>query len=61
MATKTFIRGSNLLDEVNVDNLLSVLEDENVVQVERLSNIVILQEEDEIKDFLDRIKKVRGI
>lgn len=61
MATKTFIRESNLLDGVNVDNLLSVLEDENVVQVGRLSNIVILQEEDEIKDFLDRIKKVRGI
>ena len=61
MATKTFIDENNLLDEVNVDNLLSVLEDENVVQVERLSNIVILQEEDEIKDFLDRIKKARGI
>lgn len=61
MATKTFIRESNLLDEVNVDNLLSVLEDENVVQVERLSNIVILQEEDEIKDFVDRIKKAKGI
>lgn len=61
MATKTFIRESNLLDEVNVDNLLSVLEDENVVQVERLSNIVILQEEDEIKDFVDRRKKVRGV
>lgn len=61
MATKTFIRESNLLDEVNVDNLLSVLEDENVVQVERLSNIVILQEEDEIKDFIGKIKKDKGI
>lgn len=61
MATKTFIAESNLLDEVNVDNLLSVLEDENVVQVEGLSNVVILQDEKEIKDFVDRIKKARGI
>lgn len=61
MATKTFIDESNLLDKVNVDNLLSALEDENRVQVEGLSNVIILQEEDEIKDFVDRIKKTRGI
>lgn len=61
MATKTFIDESNLLDKVNIDSFLSVLEDENLVQVERLSNVVILQEEDEIKDFVNRIKKVRGI
>lgn len=61
MATKTFIRESNLLDKVNVDSLLSVLEDENVVQVERLSNVVILQEEDKLKDFIDKIKKDKGI
>ena len=61
MPTKTFIDESNLLDEVNVDSLLSALEDENRVQVERISNVVILQEEDEIKDFVDRIKKARGI
>lgn len=61
MATKTFISESNLLDKVNVDSLLSVLEDENVVQVERLSNVVILQEEDKLKDFIDKIKKDKGI
>ena len=61
MATKTFISESNLLDKVDVGSLLSVLEDERVVQVERVSNVVILQEEDEIKDFVDRRKKVRGI
>ena len=61
MPTKTFIDESNLLDEVNVDSLLSALEDENRVQVERISDVVILQEEDEIKDFVDRIKKARGI
>lgn len=61
MATKTFIRESNLLDEVNVDSLLSALEDEKVVQVERVSNVVILQEEDEIKDFIGKIKKDKGI
>lgn len=61
MATKTFISESNLLDKVDVGSLLSVLEDEKVVQVERVSNVVILQEEDEIKDFVDRRKKVRGV
>lgn len=61
MATKTFIDESNLLDKVNIDSFLSVLEDENLVQVERLSNVVILQEEDEIKDFVNRIKKDKGI
>lgn len=61
MATKTFIDESNLLDEVNVDKFLSMLEDEKVVQVERLSNVVILQEEDEIKGFIDKIKKDKGI
>jgi hypothetical protein len=61
LATKTFISESNLLDKVNVDSLLSVLEDENVVQVERLSNVVILQEEDKLKDFIDKIKKDKGI
>lgn len=61
MATKTFIDESNLLDKVNVDSLLSALEDENRVQVEGLSNVIILQGEDEIKDFVDRIKKARGI
>ena len=61
MPTKTFIDESNLLDEVNVDSLLSALKDENRVQVERISDVVILQEEDEIKDFVDRIKKARGI
>lgn len=61
MPTKTFIDESNLLDKVNVDSLLSVLAGANVVQVERISNVIILQEEDEIKDFVDRIKKDRGI
>lgn len=61
MATKTFIDESNLLDKVNVDSLLSALGDENVVQVEGLSNVIILQDEKEIKDFVDRIKKARGI
>lgn len=61
MPTKTFIEESNLLDKVNVDSLLSVLEDENRVQVEGLSNVIILQDEKEIKDFVERIKKVRGI
>lgn len=61
MATKTFIDENNLLDKATIDSLLSVLEDENVVQVERLSNVVILQEEDEIKDFIGKIKKDKGI
>ena len=61
MATKTFIDESNLLDKVNIDNLLSAMEDESVVQVERLSKVVILQDEKEIKDFVERIKKARGI
>ena len=61
MATKTFIDKSNLLDKVNLDSLLSVLEDENVVQVEGLSDVVILQEEDEIKDFIGKLKKDKGI
>lgn len=61
MATKTFIDENNLLDKVNIDNLLSAMEDESVVQVERLSKVVILQDEKEIKDFVERIKKARGI
>lgn len=61
MPTKTFISESNLLDKVNVDSLLSALEDENRVQVEGLSNVIMLQEEDEIKDFIGKIKKARGV
>ena len=61
VTTKTFIDENNLLDKASVDSLLSVLEDESVVQVEKLSNVIILQEEDKIKDFVDRMKKVRGI
>ena len=61
MATKTFISESNLLDKVNIDSLLSALEDENRVQVEGLSNVIMLQEEDEIKDFIGKIKKARGV
>lgn len=61
MPTKTFISESNLLDKVNIDSLLSALEDENRVQVEGLSNVIMLQEEDEIKDFIGKIKKARGV
>lgn len=61
MATKTFRDERDLLDKVNVDSLLSALEDENRVQVEGLSNVIILQDEKETKDFVERMKKAKGI